>query len=201
MRMRGELPDKAMREHSLIIRGISKRLWYNLFTHAMIIPGQEREIRYWARQNHITKCRFYTQRKGRSESMLTTIYCDGETANRFMAEWAGSVTHYHAPLDRDAERMLLEGITIDVRDRLWYGKYRWSVRFWTHHRNQSDMDHWVVDTFGSDTSGYRYNRNRWSTTLYLDDGNHALLSLVGAPCKIESRVRCYTSQEIAAAIR
>lgn len=175
---------------------------YRKYTHQVSIPDAFSDLVLgWLSSEMPGSYRKYSRRGSDGTRSSVGVFCKGREYQRIMDEWGHAVSSVTVPIDADAEELLLDGIRLDIRDRLYWGKYRYSVHFWER-SGSGGLHSWVTARLGTPDGSYRFVRHRYFPLLYLADRSQlAMLRLADPPCKIVDTKRAYTHDEVRCAIR
>lgn len=171
--MRREFPASNRRQE---INMWTTGIYFKKYTHMVqiITDRGETDPLAWCKEN-LPKA--YKSRKyGRKRSAtITRFYCVDSGFNRLMSEFKDRVVEYSKPFNAEAEQQLLQGLTLELRDHLYYKKYRYSL-----HMVARDFD--IVEWCKSNLGEYKkdYFHTYGGTGLYLkseDELMHVKLAL------------------------
>lgn len=176
---------------------------YRKYTHRVSIPDALSDrVLGWLSSEMPGSYRKYSRRDGNGTRSSVCVFCKGKEFRRIMDEWGHAVSSVTVPIDAEAEDLLLDGIRLDIRNRLYWGKYRYSLHFWERWGNGGILQAWVTARLGPPDGSYRFVRHRYFPMLYLADRSQlAMLRLAEPPCRIVDTKRAYTHDEVRRAIR
>ena len=187
------------------------RLWYKRFTHAVDIICSEdmsADPVKWARKHLKGRSRTYSdyhypKRFDRGVKLRTSvrIYTTSSDYQTVLDAWGSKVKMVSTPFNSDAEAELLNGMILNLRDKLYWGRYRYAVSFYCHSGKRQELTEWVSGCLPRDKRAVRLGRGTHFPILYLRDQSDMIMVKMAEPAKIIQVTRAYTHAEVAAAMR
>jgi len=186
------------------------RLWYGRFTHAVDIicdDSMPEDPVKWARKHLKGRCRTYSDyvRSGKWPNFTRNrtglrLYLTGYDYQTVLDTWGDKVRMVSTPFNSAAESELLGGTVINLRDKLYWGRYRYSISFYCQHGNRQGLAGWIADCLPNDKRAVRLGRGNHFPILYLRDESDMVLVKMVEPAKIIQITRAYTHSEVAASM-
>ena len=115
----------------------------------------------WCKANlpNAYKSRKYGRRRS---ATITRFYCTDSGFNQLMAEFKDRVIEYSKPFNAEAEQQLLQGLTLELRDHLYYKKYKYALHMFAR---DFDVRAWYKSNLGEYKKDYFHTSG--GTSLYL----------------------------------
>jgi hypothetical protein len=176
---------------------------YRKYTHhAAISDPESREVLEWMSDEMPGLYRKYARKGQNGKVSSVSVFCRGKEFRALMERWGHAVSTVTVPVDAEAEELILDGIRLDIRDRLYWDDYRYSVQFWERHGQSNSIYSWLSDRLGPPDGSYRLVRHRYFPLLYLSDRSQlAMIRLSEPPCRVVEVKRVYTHDEVRIAFR
>ena len=194
-----------------IDRRWTTRLWYKRYTHAVDIACDEHMAQdpvKWARKHLKGRSRTYSdyQRTGTWPRWIRTrksvrLYVTGSDYQMVLDSWGDRVRMVSVPFNDVAESELLSGMIINLRDKLYWNRYRYAIGFWCKGGIKAGLVDWVRDCLPADKRAVRLGRGTHFPILYLRDQSDMVLVKMAEPAKIIQITRAYTHADLAADLR
>ena len=191
-----------------IDRRWTTRLWYKRFTHAVDIACDEHmptDPVKWARKQLKGRSRTYSdyQRTGSWPKWVRTrksvrLYVTGSNYQMVLDTWGPRVRMVSMPFSATAEAELLSGIILNLRDKLYWNRYRYAINFYCKNGVKAGLSEWIKDCLSSDKRAVRLGRGNHFPILYLRDESDMVLVKMAEPARIIQITRAYTHSEVAA---
>lgn len=89
---------------------------------------------------------------------------------------------------------------LNLRDRLYWGRYRYAISFYCHSGKKNDLAGWVADCLPNDKRAVRLGRGTHFPILYLRDESDMVLVKMAEPARIIQITRAYTHSEVVASM-
>ena len=185
------------------------RLWYKRFTHAVDIVCDEHmpvDPIKWCRKNLKGRSRTYSdyhypiswsiQRSRKS----VRIYVTGSDYQTVLDTWGDRVRMISTPFSAQAEAELLGGMILNLRDKLYWNRYRYAISFYCHNGKKAGLAEWVKDCLPRDTRAVRLGRGTHFPILYVREESHMVLVKMAEPARIIQITRAYTHSEVVASM-
>jgi hypothetical protein len=185
------------------------RLWYKRFTHAVDIVCDEHmdeDPVKWARRHLKGRSRTYTDyHYPRTWSIQRTrksvrIYVTGSDYHTVLDSWRDRVRMVSTPFSAQAETELLGGMMVNLRDKLYWNRYRYAINFYCHNGKKAGLVEWIRDCLPTDKQAVRLGRGTHFPILYLRDESDMVLVKMAEPAKIIQITRAYTHTEVVASL-
>jgi len=187
------------------------RLWYKRFTHAVDIECNEHmpvDPSKWCRKHLKGRSRTYSdyQRTGTWLKPVRTrkavrIYVTSSDYLTVLDTWGDRVRMVSTPFSAQAETELLSGVILNLRDKLYWNRYRYAINFYCKGGVKAGLVEWVSDCLPSDKKAVRLGRGTHFPILYLRDESDMLLVRMAEPARIIQITRAYTHTEVLAELR
>jgi len=172
------------------------KLLYSRYTHVTQIacdPSDDHKA--WANRNLRSKFRTYSEYSNRSRQSMS-FYTTREDQDLLLEEYQDRVLMVRQPFDDEAERLLISGVEINLRERLYYNRYRYSVRFYCRNGSGTVLADWVKNTLGTDSRQLRLGRGHHFPILYLRDESDMVMVRMIEPATVVGVVRAWTYEEL-----
>jgi len=187
------------------------RLWYKRFTHAVDIacdPDMPVDPVKWCRRHLKGRSRTYSdyQRTGSWPHFARTlkavrIYVASSDYQTVLDAWRDRLRMVSKPFNDGAENELLNGMLLNLRDRLYWNRFRYAISFYCPNNKRDELAEWVANCLPKDKRAVRLSRGNHFPILYLRDESDMVLVKLSEPARIIQIARAYTHQELAAALR
>lgn len=179
------------------------RLFYRRYTHHVLLNGDmAAEIIGWAKAAMHGKYRKYNRRPAYGQSRGLSVYCNRQQYDQLADRWDCAIRHVTAPFNAEAEQLLLEGLKIDLREKPFYNRYSYVMRFWLHRDRAADLSSFIEQRLGKPGRDYKLVRSRHFPNLYLrDESQLIIMRLADPPARVLETVRVFTHGEVLKAIR
>jgi hypothetical protein len=184
------------------------RLWYKRFTHAVDIVCDEHmptDPIKWCRKYLKGRSRTYSdyQRMGTWPKWVRArkavrIYVTSSDYQTVLDTWGDRVRMVSMPFNDIAEAELLGGMIINLRDKLYWNRYRYAINFYCKGGVKAGLVEWVQDCLPTDKRAVRLGRGTHFPILYLREESDMVLVRMVEPAKIIQITRAYTHSEVAA---
>jgi hypothetical protein len=172
------------------------KLLYRRYTHVTQIacdPSDDHKA--WAKRNLRSKFRTYSEYSNRSRQSMS-FYTNREDQDLLCGEYPDRVLMVRRPFDDEAERLLISGVELNLRERLYYNRYRYSVRFYCKNGSGTVLADWVKNTLGTDSRQLRLGRGNHFPILYLRDESDMVMVRMTEPATVIGVVRAWTYEEL-----
>ena len=186
------------------------RLWYKRFTHAVDIACDEQmptDPVKWARKHLKSRSRTYSdyQRTGTWPRWVRVrksvrVYVTSSDYQTVLDTWSDRVRMVSVPFNDFAETELLGGMIINLRDKLYWNRYRYAINFWCRGGAKAELAEWVRASLPTDKRAVRLGRGTHFPILYLRDQSDMVLVKMAEPAKIIQITRAYTHSEVVASM-
>ena len=187
------------------------RLWYGKYTHvADIRCGEDlaTDPVKWARKNLKGRHRIYSdyQYSGSWPKFdryrkRVRIYTSGADHQAVIDTWGDRVTMVSTPFNAAAEAELLSGITLNLREKLYWNCYRYSISFYCKSGVKAELSTWIKNSIGIDKKLVRLGRGTFFPIMYLRDESDMIMVRMAEPARIIGMTRAYTHAEMLASLQ
>jgi hypothetical protein len=172
------------------------KLLYRRYTHVVQIACDHRDDpRAWAKQNLRSKFRTHSEYAHAGRQSMS-FYTDAGDHSLLVAEYADRVLSVRRPFNQEAERLLLSGVEISLREKLYYNRYRYSVRLYCKNGTRTGLVEWVRNCLGSDNRQLRLGRGTYFPILYLRDESDMVMVRLAEPANVIGVVRAWTFEDL-----
>ena len=186
------------------------RLWYRRYTHAVDIvcdADMAQDPVKWAHKHLKGRSRTYSdyQRTGTWPRWIRTrksvrLYVTGSDYQMALDSWGPRVRMVSMPFSATAEAELLSGIILNLRDKLYWNRYRYAINFYCKNGVKAGLSEWIKDCLSSDKRAVRLGRGNHFPILYLRDESDMVLVKMAEPARIIQITRAYTHSEVVASM-
>ena len=179
------------------------KLCYGKYTHMVEIAcgdGLEDPLP-WAKatlRNGFRTNSDYTPSRRKRSIRFYTLSQDHDTLSR---RYADRVVARRRPFSDQAEAALLDGMVLQIRPRLFYNRFRYSVKLHCRPGRFEQLTDWVGNAFMGDRHTHRLTRSPYLPILYLRDPSDLLLVRMAQPARIIEIAMACTDTEVLKAIR
>lgn len=179
------------------------RLYYRRYTHQLNYRGASgSEILAWANEVMPRRFRKYIRKTHGGHPDITSLYCNRIEHDMLLASGVADPCSSHIPVDEEAEALLLSGVKLDIRERTYWNRFRYVMRFWTRSGEMTNLYQFLHDRLGKPGTAYKVVRSKFFPNVYLrDDSQLAMLRLSDPPARLVETVRVYTHAELSKSIR
>lgn len=190
-----------------MIRHHSTRLMYRRYTHQLVFSGDAGQaVLDWASAEMPREFRRHTKRRVDGGMTSVTLFCNGRAFSRILDGCGHQPISVRMPVDDRAENLLLNNIQIVIRDKPYWGRYRFAMHFWAKHGDgnaDGNLMRFVASKLGPAVDGcYRLMRSRYFPSVYLSDESQlAMLRMSEPPDRVIGTVVVYTQDEVRDTIR
>ena len=203
--VRGEFPT-GVGSNGVSIRWTQK-LYYGTYTHTarFIVPlvqdpahaarkMSEVDIAAWCSDNI---ARRYRKREGmHRKNSECSIYCGKDEYLQLTAEFGKYLVEQGMPFDDRAAEYLQQGIELELRDHLFYNKYRYSVKMYIHDFERFDVLNWAIDNMGVDKERYSVSHGHIHPFFYVRDEMELMQLRMALGEYIKGTTRIYLEDEV-----
>jgi hypothetical protein len=200
--MRGKFPTAIGYRLMTIEKCITVKRLYSKYSHQLDISDDANDPvdpAMWVKINMPGKARSRRHDQGK-----VSIYCNSDEFDVLAAKYKDRILAVRQPLDKDCERFILDGYHINLRENLYYAKFRYSVQFYTNNYDAAaELNQWITDTYGKDRKNidYKYRNSKFFPTLYCVDNSMIDMIKLSDPAKVVYISKICTFAEVAATIR
>lgn len=192
--MRRELP---VSHRSKELSMWTTELYYKKYTHMVQIAtanGDSDPVE-WCKKNLPGSHKKRTHSLSRKQ-VNDRFYCNESGYNQLIEIFGDRVVDYSKPFNEVAEQQLRQGLTLELRDQLYYKKYRYSL-----YVRQGDLD--IRDWYKSNLGVYKqdYFHTYGGTSLYLRTDESLLHVKLALSENIVFAKRAWLEDEVVKAIR
>lgn len=205
MWVRGEFPT-GVGSNGVSVRWTQK-LYYNTYTHMAkfvvpLVPDpayaarkmSEVDIAEWCNKNI---ARRYRKREGMYRKYSEySIYCGKEEYVQLTAEFRKYLVEQGRPFNDRAAEYLQQGIELELRDHLFYNKYRYAVRLYIRDFEKFNVLSWAIDNMGVDKERYSVTRGHIHPYYYVRDETELMQLRMALGEYIKSITRIYLEDEV-----
>ena len=184
------------------------QLWYGAYTHVVDIccdSNMPMDPVDWARcyckGRHRTYSTYVRSSARPRKRSSVRLYTRGSDYKLILETWGDRITMVRTPMNDTVEAELLSGITVNIRDTLYWNRYRYAVHFYCKAGPRSGLRKWVENSLGKDKRAVRLGRGNYHPILYLRDDSDLVMVRMSEPDMITSISKIYTHNELAQAVR
>ena len=145
-------------------------VYYKKYTHMVQIATAKGDLDpvEWCKENlrGAHKKREHGSTRSRS---ITRFYCTSSGYDLLMSTFADRVVEHSKPFNDIAEQQLLQGLTLELRDHLYYKKYRYSLHL---SARNFDVKDWCKSNLGVFKKDYFHTCG--ASSLYLKSNDELL---------------------------
>ncbi len=205
--VRGEFPT-SVGSNGVSIRWTQK-LYYNTYTHVVKFkvplvqdPAYDKAVRKMPEVNPAKWCetnipRQYRKREGRNRNAVDcSIYCGKKEYLQLIAEFGNYVTEQGMPFDDQAAEYLRQGVELELRDHLFYNRYRYSVKMYIRDYERFNVLDWAIDNMGIDKDRYAVTHGLAHPYFYVRDEMELMQLRMALGEYIKSTTRIYLEDEV-----
>lgn len=172
------------------------KLLYSRYTHVtQIACDPSYDHKAWAKRNLRSKFRTYSEYSNRLRQSMS-FYTTREDQDLLLEEYQDRVLMVRRPFNQEAERLLLSGVEISLREKLYYNRYRYSVRLYCKNGTRTGLVEWVRNCLGSDNRQLRLGRGTYFPILYLRDESDMVMVRLAEPANVIGVVRAWTFEDL-----
>ena len=184
------------------------QLWYGAYTHVVDIQCDSNMptdpvdwARCYCKGRHRTYSTYARSSERPRKRNSVRIYARSADYKLILETWGDRVTMVRTPMNETAEAELLSGITLNIRDTLYWNRYRYAVHFYCKAGPRSGLRKWVENSLGKDKRAVRLGRGNYHPILYLRDDSDLVMVRMSEPDLITSISKIYTHKELVQAVR
>jgi len=205
--VRGEFPI-GVGSNGVSIRWTQK-LYYGTYTHMAkfvvpLVPDpayapssrkmSEIDIAQWCNTNI---ARRYRKREGLYRKYSEySIYCGKEEYLQLTQEFKNYIVEQGRPFSDRAAEYLQQGIELELRDHLFYNKYRYAVKMYIHDFERFNVLVWAIDNMGVDKERYSVTRGLIHPYFYVRDETELMQLRMALGEYIKGITRIYLEDEV-----
>jgi hypothetical protein len=154
----------------------------------------EVDIAAWCSDNI---ARRYRKREGMHRKYSEySIYCGKEEYLQLTAEFGKYLVEQGMPFDDRAAEYLQQGIELELRDHLFYNKYRYSVKMYIHDCGRFNVLVWAIDNMGVDKERYSVTHGHVHPYFYVRDEMELMQLRMALGEYIKGITRIYLEDEV-----
>ena len=154
----------------------------------------EVDIAEWCSNNI---ARRYRKREGLHRKYSEySIYCGREEYLQLIEEFGKYLVEHGRPFNDSATEYLQQGIELELRDHLFYNKYRYSVKMYIHDFERFNVLAWAIDNMGVDKERYSVTHGHIHPYFYVRDEMELMQLRMALSEYIKSVTRIYLEDEV-----
>jgi hypothetical protein len=154
----------------------------------------EVDIASWC-HNNIARC-FRKRESAYRNNIETNIYCGKSEYSQLIQQFGKYIVEQGMPFDDRATEYLQQGIELELRDHLFYNKYRYSVKMYIHDFERFNVLNWAIDNMGVDKERYSVTHGRIHPYFYVRDEMELMQLRMALSEYIKGITRIYLEDEV-----